>query len=172
MSNLKRVSANYLYTTWLSMMRRCSSEKHKAWEQYGGRGIAVCDRWKSFPNFVQDMGERPTPDHSLDRINNDLGYSPENCRWATWSEQACNRRAPKPKATTIRVDGLTLRELAAKHGINHGTLKLRYHRHGKRGADLIAKDLRDGSFWRGKRRNPDGSVVARAALKDMIGGDG
>lgn len=167
MSEIKRVSANPMYRVWLAMVRRCTMETHKAWPSYGGRGITVCERWlSSFDAFVSDMGGRPSDKHSLDRIDNDAGYSPDNCRWATWSEQARNRRKPKARANAIRVDGLTLREFAAKHNLNHGTLKHRYRR-GKRGADLLADDLRDGSAWRGKRRHPggkmvrDGSVVLR-----------
>lgn len=160
MPDMKRTSANYLYTAWLGMVRRCTKPSHPAWKDYGGRGIAVCDRWMDFSHFVQDMGERPTDRHTLDRVDNDKSYSPGNCRWATMSEQARNRRQPQSRKSAIRIDGLTLRQFAAKHGIKHSTLKRRY-RQGKRGDDLIRADLRDGSFWRGKRRNPDGSVVLR-----------
>jgi len=159
MSKYKRSSANYLYGAWLSMIRRCTDEKHPHWDSYGGRGITVCDRWAAdFRCFVDDIGERPSECHSIDRIDNSLGYSPENCRWATWFEQARNRRAPRERKNIIRVDGKSLKELSRVYGINIATLKLRY-RNGKRGSDLISKDLRDGSFWRGKKRNPDGTIL-------------
>lgn len=159
MPEMKRTSDNYLYTTWLAMIYRCTNPEHRAWKWYGARGIKVCRRWlNSFEAFVADMGERPTAHHSLDRTKNDKGYSPSNCRWATRREQALNRRVRRPSEKWIKVDGLTLREFAKKHGLNHGTLKHRY-KNGKRGADLLAEDLRDGSAWRGKRRDPSGKMI-------------
>ena len=81
-----------LYKTWADMKTRCYNTKDKYYKDYGGRGIKVCDRWiKSFPNFLQDMGERPTG-YSIDRINNDGNYEPSNCRWATNKEQQNNQR--------------------------------------------------------------------------------
>jgi hypothetical protein len=77
------------YKTWDSMRHRC---RHKARADYGGRGIMVCKRWDSFENFLADMGRRPSKQHSLDRINNDGNYEPDNCRWATKKQQAENRR--------------------------------------------------------------------------------
>lgn len=82
------------YRTWCGMKNRCSNEKDEFYEYYGGRGITVCERWlNSFENFFADMGPKPEPQkqYSIDRINNDLGYGPDNCRWATWKEQAQNR---------------------------------------------------------------------------------
>lgn len=77
---------------WQNMMRRCYDPKNSAYADYGERGIAVCERWHDMRNFYADMGERPKG-RSLDRKNNDLGYSPENCRWSTSSEQNSNRRS-------------------------------------------------------------------------------
>lgn len=84
------------YKTWWGMKYRCSAKAGKYFENYGKRGITVCKRWQnSFLNFLNDMGPRPSPKHSIDRIDNDKGYSPANCRWATASQQNFNRRLPK-----------------------------------------------------------------------------
>lgn len=80
------------YRTWLSMHERCRSPQSQKWINYGGRGIRVCERWNSYENFLSDMGRRPSPVHSLDRIDNDGNYEPSNCRWATKKQQVDNRR--------------------------------------------------------------------------------
>lgn len=81
------------YRSWLSMLNRCRNRNLDCYPDYGGRGITVCERWaSSFESFLADMGPRPSAEYSLDRINNDKGYEPSNCRWATRREQGCNKR--------------------------------------------------------------------------------
>jgi AP2 domain. len=83
----------YEYHSWASMIQRCENEKRNNFKYYGGRGIKVCDRWKnSFENFLEDMGPRPSKNHTLDRIDVNGNYEPSNCRWVDKSNQSRNQR--------------------------------------------------------------------------------
>jgi hypothetical protein len=119
------------YRSWAAMIARCYNTKNKEYFRYGGRGILVCGEWRSsFVKFFADLGPAPSPNHTLDRINPDLGYSPDNCRWATPLEQGRNKR------TTHRYEGKSLSEWAEWHGINYFTLMDRWRR-GDRGTRLF-----------------------------------
>lgn len=89
------------YRAWNQLRSRCSNPSNKHFKHYGGRGIRCCERWSSFENFYADMGPKPSPQHSIDRVNNDGNYEPGNCRWATRLEQANNTSATR----WIRHDG-------------------------------------------------------------------
>jgi hypothetical protein len=91
--HVPRHPAKSLYDTWRMMLQRCFNPKHSGYARYGGRGITVCERWRNDRSaFVSDMGPKPSPEYSLDRIDNNGNYEPGNCRWATLSQQRSNQR--------------------------------------------------------------------------------
>lgn len=112
------------YMSWYGMRQRCLNPNATGYENYGGRGIKVCDRWReSFESFFADVGPRPSPDHSIDRIDSDGHYEPENVRWATRTEQNRNKRG----LHMLTVDGETmcLRDWARRTNIDETTLARR-----------------------------------------------
>lgn len=115
-----------LYSTWIGMIRRCTVQSDASYKDYGGRGITVCKEWqKDFLTFVRDMGNKPSSLYSLDRINNELGYSKENCRWALPSEQAWNTRSTKLSDSMlfdIITSSKTNLELAKKHNLSEKSI--------------------------------------------------
>lgn len=109
-----------VYESYRSMMKRCYTPKTEGFDNYGGRGIKVCERWfKSFENFYADMGDRPVG-KTLDRIDVDGDYSPENCQWVTWKEQARNKRGRKKEFHNGQQKPIS--EWAEIYGIAYATL--------------------------------------------------
>lgn len=115
-----RTDSPKIYAIWNAMLSRCTNPNTDSYEDYGARGITVCERWFKFENFLEDMGEPPAG-LSIDRLDNDKGYFKENCAWRTRIDQARNRRS------TVRItfDGLslTLREWAEHLGVSHKMLR-------------------------------------------------
>lgn len=114
------------YAAWNSMMRRCLNTKNRNYKDYGGRGITVCEEWKDFTVFFRDMGKRPSPKHSLDRINNEGNYEPSNCRWATTKQQARNKR--NSRVLFVQGESATVPDWAERTGLGRSTLKERLRR--------------------------------------------
>jgi len=113
------------YNVWKSMLRRCRSPKTVEYARYGGRGISVCERWSMFENFIADMGLRPqsTSRYTIERRDNDLGYSPDNCYWATYKEQANN--TSRNRRLTFQGETHTVTEWAHFRGLPFGCLHAR-----------------------------------------------
>lgn len=109
------------YAAWHSMKDRCYNPNNKRYPIYGGRGIRVCPQWgSSFVNFLADMGDKPSSQHSLERVDNNKGYYKGNCRWATREDQAQNKRVTR----FIEYQGelVPLSKLASDHGMKRSTL--------------------------------------------------
>jgi hypothetical protein len=130
------------YQTWANIIKRCTNPKTPNYRYYGGRGIAICSRWRdSFQAFLADMGRRPSPRHSIDRYpNNDGHYEPGNCRWATAKEQRQNQR-PRPPRTRCAND---LHDL-----LSPGTLLV----------DGACRQCHRASVARYKRRRKEGQLA-------------
>lgn len=123
-----RKSKSNEYKIWMAMRMRCLNKNANTWKNYGGRGIKVCDRWlNSFPDFLSDMGKRPSNKHSIERKDVNGNYDPSNCKWATDTEQARNNRRSEYYRFVDSLKSIGI--------INH------YYRITSKGVDLIAKAL-------------------------------
>lgn len=129
------------YNSWQQLKRRCLAPTDAAYKEYGGRGITVCERWLDFRNFIADMGLKPSPSHSIDRIDNDKGYFPENCRWATKQEQARNTR----HCHFVEYNGqiITVKALSELSSLRYDVVWHRIKRMGLNPVDAISIPLRN-----------------------------
>ena len=118
------MTGTIILDTWRSMLRRCEDIKGKKYKYYGGRGIKVCERWHDFENFYEDMGDKPKG-LTLERINTNGNYEPENCKWATWKEQQNNRRP--------RIKGYTMHRAPGYNGLKNRW----FYGHGPNGEMII-----------------------------------
>ena len=132
------------FEIWMGMHTRCYNAKRKEFKNYGGRGIVICNRWReSFENFLADMGHRPSPNHSIERYDNDGNYEPGNCKWATDTEQSNNRRTN----VNVTINGVTktASQWANEYGVQATTVLLR-HRQGHRGEALFKSTVAQVTF--------------------------
>lgn len=132
------------HRAWINMHDRCRRPENHAYARYGGRGISVCDRWKSFENFIADMGHRPTAAHSLDRIDNNGNYCPENCRWTTQITQ--NRNNSGNKVIEHNGESMSISEWAEKTGIPRGAIYMRLRAKWSIG-DALTTQIGDRTRW-------------------------
>lgn len=128
------------YARWGAMIQRCKNKNDAKFHRYGGRGIRVCDRWLNFLNFYSDMGDPPTPNHSLDRIDVNGKYEPGNCRWATQKTQQNNRANTRMVTHLGRTQCLTA--WAEETGISAKVLRQRIDRDGFSPDEAMSKPLR------------------------------
>lgn len=127
------------YKAWIGMKARCYSPSSAAYYKYGARGVTVCERWMTFENFFADMGKKPSPSHSIDRIDGSKGYEPGNCRWATAKQQQLNLK------NNVRLDfdgkSLTAGEWSEIVGIDAKTISSRYQKLGWTAEEALTRPL-------------------------------
>lgn len=125
-----------IHVIWVGMIQRCQNPNATDYRLYGGRGVLVCERWQTFENFVADMGQPPSKNHTLDRIDGCGNYELSNCRWATSKEQARNKRT----TVFIELDGVRLSapEWDERMGLPIGTVRNRFRRHGDARKAILA----------------------------------
>lgn len=159
--------AHPAYGQWAMMLTRCRNRNSPKYKDYGARGIKVCARWErgehgmtGFECFMMDMGNKPSPEHSLDRIDNDGNYERENCRWATAREQARNRRSTH--FLTYKGERMSMLSVSEKFGISYFRLRNRIMR-GWSAEDAIEKPRNFFDF----RKSPRGEALSRLTEQDV-----
>jgi len=149
----KSISHTRIYSIWAHVKNRCLNSNNDRYSSYGGRGITICDKWLSFSGFYEDMKDGYSDDLSIDRIDNDKGYSKENCRWATDEQQAYNRR--NTLMLTFNNKTKTLNEFAKMFNINKEALRGRIRR-GWSIEEALTSPARKGITGLAYRKNREG----------------
>lgn len=159
-----------MHRRWAGMVQRCTNPKHQAWKNYGGRGITVCPEWMEFSAFLRDMGE-PPKGCTLERVDNDLGYSADNCRWATRKEQARNRR--DNRRLTFQNQTKCLVEWAETTGMSAGALTSRLDKgwplERALTEEIDPKHKKDSLMQRVNYHLPESTIKALKKLSEKTG---
>ena len=153
------ISKSMFADTYYSMRARCEHKQHDSYSRYGGRGITVCDEWKRYPLLFVEwaLTHGYKKGLTLDRIDNNKGYSPDNCRWATSKEQSMNRRV------NVIVDGMSIQELAKKHNIKEKTLRDRFW-----GGYTLENAIREKPTRQKRYISKDGTTLKEIAVRNGI----
>lgn len=138
--NIHGMSRTPVYKMWNGMKLRCINPNTMSWKDYGGRGIRICDRWMRFENFYVDMGDRPSDKHSIERIDVNGNYCPENCKWILLSDQLKNTR--RTRRIIFNGVAMCLSELSTLTSINRSTLQYRIFFRGMSPEVAVAKPIR------------------------------
>lgn len=129
-----------LYPTWQNMIRRCYKQDSVSYKHYGARGITVCERWHKFKAFLEDMGDKPSPEHQLNRIDNDGPYSPENCEWTTRKQN--NRNTRHNLMLTINGKTQCFSAWCEENNVSLSLARDRYYNYGWKAVDAVTEPRR------------------------------
>jgi hypothetical protein len=160
------------YRIWSGIRTRCLNKNDKAYFKYGGRNITLCERWMTFSNFLSDMGRCPEG-KSIDRIDNNKGYCPDNCKWSTFTEQNRNKR--NNRLFTVNGTTLCVSQWVIKTGLSHRTLRRRIMRGCSEDEFIKGSFIKKDNHYGKEKTNVDMSrveVLARVVQPDYPANDG